>query len=139
MINFTSENIDFHLDNQKEISLWLQCTASVYQKKIGTLNYVFCSDNIILNINNQYLNHNYCTDIITFDYSEKSIISGDIYISIETVKSNAEQYHTQFEDELHRVIVHGLLHLTGQNDKTENEKTQMTVKENMALELLKTK
>ncbi|MCL2597525.1 MAG: rRNA maturation RNase YbeY [Paludibacter sp.] len=137
MINYISENINFQINNQNEISLWLQRTAAVYQKKIGTINYIFCSDKIILNINNQYLNHNFYTDIITFDYSIETIISGDIYISIDTVKRNAQCYHTQFEDEFHRVIVHGLLHLTGQNDKTKIEQTQMTAKENAALEMLK--
>jgi len=137
MIKYICEDIDFQLDNQKEISLWLQRTAAIYQKKIGIINYIFCSDKFILNINNQYLKHNYFTDIITFDNSEKSIISGDIFIDIEMVQSNSVKYHTHFEDELHRVIVHGLLHLTGQNDKTETEKVQMTDKENAALEMLK--
>jgi rRNA maturation RNase YbeY len=136
MINYISENIDFQLNNQKEISLWLQRTAAVYKKKIGTLNYIFCSDEMILNINNQYLNHNYFTDIITFDYCTQAIVSGDIYISIETVLSNAQKYKTQFDNELYRVIIHGLLHLTGQNDKTEYDQKEMTRKENAALEML---
>ncbi|MCL1867547.1 MAG: rRNA maturation RNase YbeY [Paludibacter sp.] len=136
MINFISENIDFKLDNQKKVSLWLQRTADFYGKKIGTLNYVFCNDEMILNINNQYLNHNYFTDIITFDYTAGATVAGDIYISIETVLSNAQKYKTQFANELHRVIVHGLLHLTGQNDKTELAQKEMTRKENSALETL---
>jgi len=133
MINFISENIDFQLDNKEKISLWLQKTAAECGKKIGTLNYIFCSDKIIVNINNKYLNHNYLTDIITFDYSTKNVISGDIYIGIETVRSNAKEYNTQFDNELHRVIIHGLLHLTGQNDKTELDKQEMTRKENSAI------
>ncbi|MDR2823877.1 MAG: rRNA maturation RNase YbeY [Prevotellaceae bacterium] len=136
MITFISENIDFQLDNEKEVSLWLQRVAAEYGKKIGRLNYVFCSDEKILNVNNQYLNHDYFTDIITFDYSAQNIISGDIYISIDTVKSNTEKYNTLFINELHRVIVHGLLHLTGQNDQAETEQTEMTGKENEALGML---
>ncbi|MDR1653789.1 MAG: rRNA maturation RNase YbeY [Prevotellaceae bacterium] len=136
MINFTAEDIDFQLDNQKQIALWLQRTAAEYGKKIGTVNYIFCSDKLILSINNQYLKHNYFTDIITFDYSARASVSGDIYISIETVKSNSEKYNTLFINELDRVIIHGLLHLTGQNDKTESEQTEMTRKEDRALERL---
>lgn len=137
MINFISENIDFNLSNKKEILLWLHRTAAIYGKKIGTLNYIFCSNEMILNINNKFLNHNYFTDIITFDYSTATSISGDIFICIETVTDNAKEYNTLFIDELHRVIVHGLLHITGQNDQTEIDRNEMRCKENMALAMLK--
>ncbi len=109
----------------------------MYNKKTGEITYIFCSDKYILKINNEYLQHDYYTDIITFDYSEKDSIAGDLFISLDTVKSNAEQFEQPFDTELHRVIIHGILHLCGQKDKTEKDSEEMRRKENEALELLK--
>lgn len=134
-IKFCSEDIAFPALDVKQTSIWLQRVAAVYEKKIGVINYLFCSDEYILKVNNQYLQHDYYTDIITFDYSERNTVAGDIFISLETVKSNAETYGVDFQEELHRVIVHGLLHLCGQNDKLPAERAEMTRKENAALEL----
>lgn len=108
-------------------------------KKCGDISYIFCSDEKILEINREYLDHDYYTDIITFDYTEKNRISGDIFISIDTVKSNADEFKVSYEEELHRIIIHGILHLCGINDKGPGEREIMTQKENEALVLLSDK
>ncbi len=115
---------------------WVKQIASLHNKKLGEINYIFCSDNKILEINQSYLSHNYFTDIITFDYSEKEIISGDIFISIDTVHDNAETYKVSFEKELLRVFIHGVLHLCGLKDKTKDEKTNMRKAEEDALMMI---
>ena len=137
MITFNTQDIKSPEISKQEISQWIKSIAQEYNKKIGEIAYVFCSDACILKINNEYLQHNYYTDIITFDYSTKNIISGDIFISLDTVKSNAEQYNQPFETELHRVIIHGILHLCGQADKSPEERREMTRRENLALEKIK--
>ena len=109
--------------------------AASYGCKIGELGYVFCDDDKILEINRQYLNHDYYTDIITFDYTEGRILNGDIYISLDTVRSNALQQHTDYTEELYRVIVHGVLHLCGINDKGPGERAVMQEAEDRALAL----
>jgi rRNA maturation RNase YbeY len=103
---------------------------------VGELNYIFCSDERELQVNRDFLGHDYYTDVITFDYSTPSTIAGDIFISLDTVRSNAEQVGVPFLDELHRIIIHGALHLTGQGDKTPETKAQMTAKEDQALAML---
>lgn len=103
-------------------------------KKEGDLSFIFCSDNYLLKMNNEYLQHDYYTDIITFDYTETDIISGDIFISIDRIKENALKYNTTFENELQRVMIHGVLHLVGYNDKNEKEQKEMTEKENQYLQ-----
>ena len=118
---------------KRKTTAWIKQIASQLKKKIGNISYVFCSDEYILQINKQYLNHDYYTDIITFDYSENNTISGDIFISLDTVKSNAEQFNTNYDDELRRVIIHGILHLCGINDKSPKEQKVMTQEENAAL------
>ncbi len=118
---------------KSEINQWVKRTAAKYEFKTGDIAFIFCNDEKILEINRQYLQHDYYTDIITFDYSTTGIISGDIFISIDTVKSNAEKFKTAFHDELHRIIIHGVLHLCGQDDKTEENRAIMTEKENDAL------
>lgn len=123
---------------RRVVSKWIKETASVYHKKIGDISYIFCSDEKILEINKKYLQHDYYTDIITFDYSEGSIISGDIFISLDTVKSNSEQFDTEYQEELHRIIIHGILHLCGINDKGLGEREYMTECENKALNHLNT-
>ena len=112
---------------------WIKKITIEYGKKLSKINYIFCSDKRILEINMQYLLHDYYTDIITFDYSVANIISGDIFISIDTINSNAVKFNVSFEKEILRIIIHGLLHLCGQNDKTDDEAIEMTRKENNAL------
>lgn len=118
---------------KKKINAWITETAAGYNRKVGDVAYIFCSDEKILEINKQYLNHDYYTDIITFDYSEGSLISGDIFISIDTVKTNSEEFKVSFEAELKRILIHGILHLCGQDDKTPELRFEMTEKENLAL------
>ena len=134
MITYQTQDTNLPNISKRETTNWIKTVAQQYNKKIGNIAYIFCSDACILKINNEYLQHDYYTDIITFDYSEKNIISGDIFISLDTVKSNAEKYNQLFETELHRVIIHGILHLCGQKDKTEEESDEMREKENEALE-----
>ena len=134
---FTSEDIPMPDLQQKKIQEWIKTIINDYSKKLGDLTYIFTSDEYILKINQQYLQHDYYTDIITFDYSENDIISGDLFISLETVQSNAEKYNNPFLEELHRVIIHGILHLLGFNDKTEKENLQMRALEDKALRKLK--
>ena len=134
MITYQTEDTKFPNISKRETTDWIKTVAQQYDKKIGSIAYIFCSDACILKINNEYLQHDYFTDIITFDYSEKNIISGDIFISLDTVKSNAEKYNQSFETELHRVIIHGILHLCGQKDKTKQDSDEMRKKENNALE-----
>jgi len=133
MITYQTQNTNFPNISRRETTRWIKSIAQTHNKKIGEIAYIFCSDDCILKINNEYLQHDYYTDIITFDYSEKNTISGDIFISIDTVKSNAEKFGESFEKELHRVIIHGILHLCGQNDQTPDERTEMTRKEDFAL------
>lgn len=123
------------LEKQK-VNKWIKDVAADYGKKVGDVAYLFCTDERILEVNKQYLEHDYFTDIITFDYSERNIISGDIFISLETVKSNSEEFGVSFDEELHRIIIHGILHLCGQDDKTPELRQEMTNKENKALEKL---
>lgn len=136
-IYYQNEEVKFPQIKRRETSNWIKTVASEHGKKVGDISYIFCSDEKILEVNKEYLQHDYYTDIITFDYSENDTISGDIFISLDTVKSNSEQFGTIYEDELHRVIIHGILHLCGINDKSDKEQEQMTIFENKALELLK--
>ena len=110
--------------------------AHTYGKKIGEINYIFCDDEKILEINRQFLQHDYYTDIITFDYCEGDTLSGDIFISVDTVTANAKEYSVSFDEELKRVMIHGILHLCGQNDKTADEQQEMRIKENNALRMI---
>ena len=137
MIQYFTENVPMPTLKKQKINRWIKRTANNYEKKVGEIAYIFCNNERILEINRQYLQHDYYTDIITFDDSTNSVISGDIFISLETVKSNAEDFSVDFEEELHRVIIHGILHLCGQDDTTPEMKAEMTRKENMALEELK--
>ena len=121
---------------RRETSAWIKQIVAQHQKRVGELVCVFCSDAEILRINNQYLGHDYYTDIITFDYSENDILSGDLFISLETVKSNSEKYETRYEEELYRVMIHGILHLCGFNDKTPEDEKRIREKEEEALRLL---
>lgn len=114
---------------------WLRAVAATYGRKVGEVGYEFCSDQRILEVNRQYLHHDYYTDVITFDYDEGLTLNGDIFISLDTVGSNAQAYHSDFHEELRRVIAHGLLHLCGINDKGPGQRQQMEAEENKALAL----
>ena len=134
MITYQTQNIEFPQKiSKRKTTNWIKTVAQSYNKKIGEIAFIFCSDDDILKINNEFLKHDYYTDIITFDYSEGNTVSGDIFISLDTVKSNAEKFNQPFEKELHRVIIHGVLHLCGQADQTPEERAEMTQKEDLAL------
>lgn len=135
MVSYFLQDIDFVFKHKRLNNSWLKLVAESEIKKLGNINIIFCSDNYILDVNVKYLGHDYFTDIITFDYCEKDILSGDLFISIDTVRDNAEFYKTEFNDELYRVIVHGLLHLIGYDDHTPEEQKIMREKENYYLEL----
>ena len=136
MIHFSSENIDLPALNYPQVERWIRAVAAQYNFSVGELNYIFCDDEKILAVNREFLQHDYYTDIITFDYTTRTRVNGDIFISLDTVQSNAKQVGTTFLHELHRIIIHGLLHLTGQADKTPETKAQMTAKEEDALKKL---
>jgi rRNA maturation RNase YbeY len=133
MIDFTFEQIDtFELDKNL-IANWLSNVAFSENKNIDTISVIFCSDDYLLSVNKEYLNHDYYTDIITFDYSVDTEISGDLFISIDRVKENATEFNVPFLNELHRVLVHGVLHLCGYGDKSPDEETLMRSKEDFYL------
>lgn len=136
MIRYHSEDCTLPEIDQNSITDWIIQVAAFHQKRVGEINYIFCSDSRILEVNNQYLQHDYYTDIITFDYSEQHKISGDIYIGIETVASNAALLNSNYQSELKRVIIHGVLHLCGFGDKTPETEKIMHQKEDEALTLL---
>lgn len=135
-IAFYTENIKMPAINKSRVKEWLKEVAAFYNREIGALNYIFCGDDRIIEVNIQFLGHNYYTDIITFDYSDNKIVSGDMYISVDTICSNSLKYKTSFDTELHRVIVHGLLHLCGINDKGPGERKIMEAAEERALSIL---
>lgn len=124
--------------SDKKVCKWLSVIAVHYHKIPGSLNFIFCDDDYILSVNQQYLKHNYYTDVITFDYCVGEVLSGDIFISLDTVKSNSEEYGTDYQEEFHRVICHSLLHLIGFKDKTDIDSSEMRKNENICLDLLKT-
>ena len=135
-ISFYAENTTLPSINQDAVSLWIKMVAETYGKKTGDISYIFCSDEKILEVNRQYLRHDYYTDIITFDYTSKNKISGDLFISLDTVRTNSEKFSTSYNEELHRTIIHGILHLCGINDKGPGERAVMEEHENRALALL---
>lgn len=118
------------------VETWLERVAAAHDKMLGTLTYIFTDDPGILRVNREFLQHDYFTDIITFDYSKRRMVSGDIYISLDTVRSNAEEFSQPYERELHRVVAHGLLHLCGINDKGPGERAIMESHEEAALAML---
>jgi len=134
MIQYIAEEVELPVFPKQKVTRWIKETATAYGKKTGEIAYIFCTDKRILEVNNQYLKHDYYTDIITFDYSEGPVISGDIFISLDTVESNAVAFNVSMEDELKRIMIHGILHLCGQDDKTPELRLEMTRKENLALE-----
>lgn len=137
MITYNSENIKMPRLKRRETSVWIETVAATYDRRIGEIGYMFVDDEKILEINREYLGHDYYTDIITFDYDERDVLNGDIVISVDTVRSNAEQFGKSFDNELHRVIIHGILHLCGINDKGPGEREMMEAAEDRALTLLK--
>ena len=133
MIRFNIEDVRFNLKNRMVLKKWLANVASEESRRVGELNFIFCSDDYLLDINSRFLNHDYYTDVITFDYSEDNRIAGDIFISVDTVRVNAEEYCQTFENELFRVMVHGVLHLCDYGDHSDEEKKQMRAKEDYYL------
>ena len=137
MVRYYCEDISLTLKGRALNNRWLKMVAESEIKKLGNINIIFCSDNYILDVNMKYLQHDYFTDIITFDYCEKNVLSGDLFISIDSVRENALFYGTEFSDELNRVMVHGVLHLAGYDDHTEEEIKTMRSKEDYYLNLRK--
>ena len=122
---------------KRETTAWIKAVVASYKRRLGDIGYMFVDDEKILEVNREYLGHDYYTDVITFDYDEYDVVSGDIVISLDTVRSNAELFGKEYDDELHRVIIHGILHLCGINDKGPGEREIMEAAENKALALLK--
>lgn len=137
IVTYFTEGVDMPAINKQLIKLWLEKVATSHNRKVGEISYIFCSDEKILEVNKQYLQHDYYTDIITFDYCKGRIISGDLFISLDTVKTNAETFNTPYKEELHRTIIHGILHLCGINDKGPGEREIMEQAENEALAIYK--
>ncbi|MGN0195779.1 MAG: rRNA maturation RNase YbeY [Candidatus Cryptobacteroides sp.] len=135
MVSYFFEETDFKFKNRRLNNAWLKTVAGSEVKKLGDINIIFCSDNYILDVNQRYLQHDYFTDIITFDYCEGDVLSGDMFISVDSVRENSLFYGTEFENELNRVIVHGLLHLIGYDDHTDDDIKTMREKENYYLEI----
>lgn len=133
MIRFFSEDVCFDFNQKLLTKRWLKLVAEAEQRNIGDINIIFCSDPYILDINIQYLQHDYYTDIITFDYCEGDVLSGDLFISIDSVRDNSFEFSSSFNDELNRVIVHGLLHLIGYDDHKDEDITVMRSKEDFYL------
>lgn len=136
IINFTSKKIALPDFSQEKVKAWIEEVAARHDRRVRDLTYIFCDDEKILEVNLEFLQHDYYTDIITFDYSTRRRISGDIFISLDTVRSNAELFAREYEEELMRVIIHGVLHLCGIDDKGEGEREIMEQYENEALTLL---
>ncbi|MBR6035841.1 MAG: rRNA maturation RNase YbeY [Bacteroidaceae bacterium] len=143
MISYQTDGVKMPAIRRRDISAWIKAVAATYGKRVGDIGYIFCNDDKILEVNRQYLQHDYYTDIITFDYSDDALltgrqdtIAGDLFISLDTVRTNAEQQGTTYDEELHRVIIHGILHLCGINDKGPGEREVMEAEENKALKLL---
>ena len=137
MISYQTDGVKMPAIKRRETTAWIKKVAASHGRKVGDIAYIFCNDEKILEVNRQYLQHDYYTDIITFDYDEDDVVSGDLFISLDTVRTNAEQVGATYEEELHRVIIHGILHLCGINDKGPGEREIMEENENKALAMLK--
>lgn len=133
MVNYICQDTLMPSLDERRVNRWIRAVAADYGFTVGNITYIFCSDERELEVNRQFLGHDYYTDVITFDYTAGTTLNGDIFISLDTVRSNAETVGVPLEDELRRIIIHGVLHLTGQGDKTPETKTQMTAKEEKAL------
>lgn len=136
MISYNSDGIAMPKIKKRATTAWIKAVAASYGRKVGEIGYMFVDDEKILEVNREYLGHDYYTDVITFDYDEDDIVNGDIVISLDTVRSNAELFGKTYDDELHRVIIHGILHLCGINDKGPGEREIMEAAENKALAML---
>ena len=137
MITYNSEKVKMPKIKKRETTAWIKQVAQIYGKKVGDIGYMFVDDEKILEVNREYLQHDYYTDIITFDYCEDDELNGDLVISLDTVRTNAELFGKTYEEELYRVIIHGVLHLIGINDKGPGEREIMEAAENKALALRK--
>ncbi len=135
MVRYYCEDVKFLFKNKIANNRWLKMVAGSEIKTVGDISIIFCSDNYILDVNIRYLHHDYFTDVITFDYCEGNKLSGDLFISIDSVRENSIEFGTEFDEELHRVIVHGLLHLIGYDDHTPEDQKVMRAKEDYYLSL----
>ena len=133
MVSYQTDGVEMPAIKKSKTTEWIKAVAATCEKRVGEIAYIFCSDEKILEVNRHYLQHDYYTDIITFDYCEGNRLSGDLFISLDTVRTNAEQFGSDYETELHRVIIHGILHLCGINDKGPGEREIMEEAENRAL------
>ena len=136
MMTYRVEGVKRAKIKRRETTAWIRAVAASYGKKVGEVGYLFCNDEKILEVNNEYLGHDYYTDIITFDYCEGDTLNGDLVISLDTIRTNAEKFGKDYDEELHRVIIHGILHLCGINDKGPGEREIMEAAENKALSTL---
>lgn len=136
MISYNTDGVRMPKIKKRETTAWIKAVAATFGRKVGEIGYMFVSDEKILEVNREYLGHDYYTDVITFDYDEGDVINGDIVISLDTVRTNAELFGKTYDDELHRVIIHGILHLCGINDKGPGEREIMEENENKALAML---
>ena len=137
MILYNVVNTKMPAINQQRVSEWVRLVASTYQRHVGDINFIFVDDEEILRVNREFIGHDYYTDHIGFDYSQGATISGDIYVGVDTVRTNSEKIGCDYNEELHRVIIHGVLHLCGIDDKGPGERTIMEAEEDKALELWK--
>jgi rRNA maturation RNase YbeY len=133
MITYQAEGVRMPKIKRRETTAWIRSVAATYGRKVGEVGYLFCNDEKILEVNREYLGHDYYTDIITFDYDEGDTLNGDLVISLDTVRSNSELFNRDYDEELYRVIIHGILHLCGINDKGPGEREKMEAAENKAL------
>ena len=136
MITYNTDGVKMPQIKKRDTTAWIKAVAATHGKKVGEIGYLFVNDEKILEVNREYLGHDYYTDIITFDYNEDNVINGDLVISLDTVRTNAEEFGKEYDEELHRVIIHGILHLCGINDKGPGEREIMEAAENKALKLL---
>lgn len=136
MISYNAEGVRLPKFKKRQMTAWIKAVAATHGRRVGDIGYMFVDDERILQTNRDYLGHDYYTDVITFDYDEDDIINGDIVISLDTVRSNAEMLGKSYDDELNRVIIHGILHLCGINDKGPGEREVMEANEDKALALL---
>lgn len=135
MITYNVEGVKMPKIKKRETTAWIRAVAKSYGRRVGEVGYMFVNDDKVLEVNREYLGHDYYTDVITFDYDEDDVVSGDVVISLDTVASNAHLFNKTYEEELYRVIIHGILHLCGINDKGPGEREQMEAAENKALAL----
>ncbi|MBR4368586.1 MAG: rRNA maturation RNase YbeY [Prevotella sp.] len=135
MISYNTDGVKMPNIKKRETTKWIKAVAASYGRKVGEIGYMFVNDEKILEVNNEYLGHDYYTDIITFDYCEGDVLNGDLVISLDTIRTNAEKFGKEYDEELHRVIIHGILHLCGINDKGPGEREIMEAAENRALRI----